>query len=154
MKKPKYIEKLCALIFLCLGCSFLIIGLLCFVGVVTPDVHSKVQDPIVMGTVFSLLGVTFGGIQAVLNRIASAKEKLEKQLLASGTPINGTVEKVYLQKYTNYGKKSPYRICYTYTEQDKIYHHKSFLLWEKPDFDEGDFIMVYANDSGKSTIQL
>lgn len=153
MKKPKYIEKLYALIFLCLGSSFLIMGLLCFVGIAKPTAHSSIQDPIVMGTIFSLLGVTFCIVQTVLIVINSAKKKLHNELLASGTKLNGTIDKVYLQKYTHYGNKSPFKICYTYTYQGEIYHHKSCLLWDKPNFKEGASIMVYANDLGKSTIK-
>lgn len=131
MKKPKRIEKLYALIFLCLGGPFLIMGLLCFVDMVKPTADSIVQDPIIIGTVFSLLGVAFCVVQTVLRVIDSAQEKLHNELLASGTKLNGTVEKVYLQKYVQYGNKSPFRICHTYTYQGKIYHHKSCLLWGK-----------------------
>lgn len=153
MKKPKYIEKLYALISFCLGSVFLIMGLLCFVGVLKPTAYSQVQNPIIMGTIFALLGVAFCIVQTILIVINSAKRKLHNELLSSGTKLNGTVDKVYLQKYIHYGKKSPFRNCYTYTYQGEIYNSKSCLLWDKPNFKEGDPITVYANNLGKSTVE-
>ena len=154
MEKPIFIEKLYALIFLCLGGAFIFMGLLCFAGIVKPTSHSTVQDPIALGVVFSLLGVVFCMVQTGLRLMNAAKDKLHHKLLASGTKLEGAVEKVYLQKYTQYGKKSPYRVCYIYTHQGERYHRKSYLLWNKPNLNEGDSIMVYAGDLGKSTIQL
>ena len=59
-----------------------------------------------------------------------------------------------MQKFLQYGKKSPYRVLYSYTYGGKIYHHKSHLLWDKPYMKETDSIAVYINDSEKSAIQL
>lgn len=67
--------------------------------------------------------------------------------------IMGIVEKVYWQKYTQYGGESPYRILYTYTWQGKTYHRKSYLLWDRPDFTVHDSIVVYVNNLGQSTVQ-
>lgn len=152
MKNPKYIQKIYALIFLCLGGTFVFIGILSFMGIVLPSEHSKVQDPIVMGIVFSLLGIGFFLAHVVLRAIGSAKDKLHNDLLAKGMKISGIVEKLHLQKYIVYGKKSPFRIFYTYTYQGENYHHKSHLLWDKPNLNKGDSITVYANDLGKSTV--
>lgn len=153
-KKPRYTEELLKIIFLWLSISFIITGLLCFIGLLTPSADSLIQESSILGIVFSLLGIAFFVVQVILKSIASSKNRLHRELLAKGTEINGTVEKVYLQKYTQYGRQSPYRILYTYTWQDKIYHHKSCLLWNKPDFMAHDPIMVYANASGQSTIPL
>lgn len=152
MKKPMYTTKLYALIFLCLGGAFLIMGLLCFVGIAKPSTHSSVQDPMIMGSVFSLLGAAFLILHIVLWGINAAQEKRHYALLAMGTRLNGRVEKVYRQTYTHYGKKSPFRLHYTYTYQGKLYRHKSYLFWDKPNLDQGDLIVVYANECGKSTI--
>ena len=36
----------------------------------------------------------------------------------------------------------------------KEYHRESCFLWDKPDIMANDSIVVYTNDSGKSTVQL
>ena len=46
----------------------------------------------------------------------------------------------------------PYRIIYSFTYHDKVYYHKSRLVWEKPDLKKGDLITVYVNNLGKSTV--
>ena len=74
--------------------------------------------------------------------------------MSNGTKVQGEVEKVYLQWYIQYGKRSPYRILYKYRYLDKEYSHKSGLLWEKPDLAVGDQIVVYVNDARKSVMQL
>ena len=66
--------------------------------------------------------------------------------------MKGLVEKVYLQKYTRYRRQIPYRILYSFTYHDKVYYHKSRLVWEKPDLKKGDLITVYVNNLGKSTV--
>lgn len=153
MNKPRYMEELLKIIFLWLGIAFFM-GLLCFVGIIKPKTSSMVQDPAILGIVFSLLGIVFFIVQSILKMITCKKNKLHNELIKSGIKINGTVEKVYLQKYTQYGNKSPYRILYTFTCQGKVYHHKSHLLWDKPDLMKHDLIVVYTNNLGKSTIQL
>ncbi len=154
MHGPRYIEKIYALIFLCLGCAFIAMGALCFIGIVKPTESSSVKDPVMMGIIFISLGTVFCIVQTILRVAASAKNKLHSMLLVNGTKIRGTVDKVYLMKYTQYGQRSPYRVFYTYTYQGEPYHHKSDLLWDKPNFQEGDSIWVYVNDTGKSTIEL
>ena len=74
------------------------------------------------------------------------------QLIENGTKVKGLVEKVYLQKYTRYRRQIPYRILYSFTYHDKVYYHKSRLVWEKPDLKKGDLITVYVNNLGKSTV--
>lgn len=154
MNKPRYTEALLKIIFLWLGIAFLATGLLSFFGVIKPTANSMVQVPALLGITFSSLGIAFLLVQGFLAVIVSFKNKLHQELLASGTKFCGTVEKVYLQKYTQYGKKSPYRIIYTYVYQGTVFRHESRLLWDKPDFKEQDPIEVYANDMGKSTIPL
>lgn len=89
-----------------------------------------------------------------LGIIARKRNKLYSELLTSGTKVKGRVEKVYLQEYTHYGRQSPYRIRYSYSYKDKVYHHKSYFIWEKPHLTSGDTVMICVNDFGKSTILL
>lgn len=154
MRRPKYNEELLKTIFLWLGVGFIVMGLLSFIGILEPTAYSWVQEPNIMGMIFLIWGVAFFIVQTILGVIASSKDKLHNELLVSGTQISGTVEKVYLQIFTQYAGKYPYRIIYTYTCQGKTYHQKSALIWDKPDCMENDTIIVYVNDSGKSTIQI
>lgn len=154
MNKPRYMEDLFKIIFLWLGIGFVVMGVLVFFGIIRPRADSVVQKPAELGAIFLALGIAFGAVSAVLKGIAFFRNRLHDKLLTEGTRIDGVVEGVYLQKYTQYGKRSPYRIAYSYTCLGKIYHHKSCLLWEKPDCKGNDSITVYASDYGKSTIQL
>ena len=45
-----------------------------------------------------------------------------------------------------------WRFLYSFTYHDKVYYHKSRLVWEKPDLKKGDLITVYVNNLGKSTV--
>lgn len=143
-----------ALISMCLGCAFIVFGLLSFIGILQPTSTSIVQSQRNIGIVFSVLGVAFLIAQAIFTALASAKKKSYYELISNGIKVNGIVEKVYMQKFLQYGKKSPYRVLYSYTYGGKIYHHKSHLLWDKPYMKETDSIAVYINDSEKSAIQL
>lgn len=154
MNKPKYMEELLKIIFLWLGIAFIFCGLLSLFHILKPSVFSMVQEPTILGIIFSLLGIVFIFVQTVLQLIVTKKNKLHSELLADGTRITGIVKKVYLQKYTQYGKKCPYRILYSYTYNGEVQHHKSCFLWDKPNFAEGNSITVYANDFGKSTLML
>lgn len=154
MNRPKYTEEFLAVIFFILGGIFIAMGLLCFIGVVRPSARSMVQIPAMLGIVYSFIGIAFCLAMLILKANAAAKKNLHKELLANGNKINGIVEKVHFQRSIQYGKESPYRIYYTYTDQGKEFHRKSYLLWEKPDYLKGDQIEVFANHLGKSTIRL
>lgn len=154
MKKPQYTEQLFAVIFLCLSGAFIVLGLLSFTCILNPTSHSMVQNNVIMGAVFLVLGISFFITQIMFRCLATRKKKLRENLLSNGVKVTGTVEKVYMQRYTQYGQKSPYRVFYTYTYRDKVYHGKSCLLWEEPDVKEKDSIEVYVNALGESTIQL
>ncbi len=154
MGKPRYMEELLKKIFLWIGAAFIMMGLLCFIGVLRPTSGSTVQEPTVNGIVFLSFGIVLFIAQCILKVNVSRKNQLHSELLISGAKVNGTVEKVCLQNYAQYGSQSPYIIFYTYTYQGKVYHHKSYLFWDKPDMMEHDPIVVYANDLGQSTIQL
>ena len=153
MSKPKYIEKLYALIFLCIGGAFILSGALSLMGISKPTEHAYIQS-ISMGSSFIGIGVIFCIAYTVLRYIASAKRQMHNELLEKGIQLDGIVECVSLQQYTHYGKQSPFRIGYTYLYQGKRYHHKSYMLWDKPAFNVGDAISVYVNDSGQSTVRI
>lgn len=154
MRKPKYMEEMLKIVLLCLGVTFLFCGLLCFAGALKPSKNSTVQDPTSMGFIFSFLSMTFFIFSIILKVIVSFKNKWDSELLRNGMKVNGTVEKVYLKKYMDYWNQHPYTILYSYSHQGKAYHHRSYLLWDKPHIAEHDSIVVYVNDSGKSTIRL
>ena len=101
-----------------------------------------------------MIGIVFLTASFILGIITARKNKQHSELLANGTRIKGVVEKVYLQKYIQYGKQSPYRIQYIYTYQDNEYHCKSCFIWKRPDLVAGDIIMVYVDELGKSTVLL
>ena len=154
MKKPKYIEELLKIIFWWLGIVFVCAGILSYIGVLKPKSGSLIQEPAMNGHIFLVIGFVFVVVSFISGVITVKKNKLHSELLADGARIKGVVEKVYLQKYTRHGNQSPYRVQYVYTYQDKVYHHKSCFIWEKPNLMIGDTIMVYVNDFGKSTILL
>lgn len=152
MKRPKYMEELLKIIFLLLGIMFVCTGILCLVGVEQPKATSPIQDPVLLGMSFLVMGLLVITIGIILGVISARKNQLSSELLTSGTKVNGVVENVYLQGYTRYGTQSPYRIRYTYRYNGKEYHHKSGFIWEKPNLTSGDTVMVYVNDLGNSTI--
>lgn len=154
LKKPKYMSKLYAVIFLCLGVVFFILACLAFLGILKPSAHSQVQSAVILGRVFGFLSTLYFVICAIFEISSRKKERLHNELITNGMKKIATVEKIFIQKRTQYGTKSPYRLCYTYTHQSKIYHQKSHLLWEKPNLNEGDFIDAYIDDLGNSTVEL
>ena len=154
MKAPKHMAELMKIIFFWLGIAFVCGGILSLAGVLKPSAHSQAQDPIVLGKIFSAIGLIFVIAGTVCAVVTARIKKLYSELIETGIRLSGVVEKVYLQRNTQYGKRSPYRIVYSFTHMGKTYRHKSCLLWEKPDLNPGDSIKVYVNDSGKSTIVL
>ncbi|CUP58890.1 DUF3592 domain-containing protein [Blautia obeum] len=148
MKKLNYTEDLLRVIFFWIGTFFLVSGILSFLGILKPAVNSGIQNPDMLGTVFSITGVLLCIISAALGIYTAKLDKLHLQLIENGTKVKGLVEKVYLQKYTRYRRQIPYRILYSFTYHDKVYYHKSRLVWEKPDLKKGDLITVYVNNLG------
>ena len=119
-----------------------------------PSAHARVQEPIVLGKIFLMIGIVCGVVQIIFSLIGRRRAKSHQALLAQGNRRIGTVEKVYLQKTVRFRRKSPFRIYYAYSFQGKIYHEKSDLLWDKPDLNEGDSIEVFINDAGKAALRL
>ena len=95
MNRIKYAEQLYALISMCLGCAFIVFGLLSFIGILQPTSTSIVQSQRNIGIVFSVLGVAFLIAQAIFTVLASAKRKSYCELISNGIKVNGIVEKVY-----------------------------------------------------------
>ena len=154
MDKPSYREELFKRIFLWISTGSIALGLLAFVGVLRPTTYSEVQEPNLPGAGLLAFGIVLLTVQTVLGIIASRKKKLHNELLANGNRINGTVEKVCVEMGVRYAGKTPYIVIYTFHHQGKVYHRESCFLWDKPDVMADDSIVVYINDSGKSTIQL
>lgn len=152
MKAPRYREDLFKTIYRWIGTGFIAFGSLGLIGILKPTGYAQDANGMVIG--FFAFGAVFLIGQSVLGAIAARKKKLHNELLANGTKINGTVEKVCVEMGVRYAGKTPYIILYNYTHQGKDYHGESHFLWERPDVTEHDSIVVYANDSGKSTIQL
>ena len=154
MKKPKYMEELLKIIFLWLGVAFIAVGFFAFIGVMKPKESSHVQNPILMGIIFAGLGFAYIIVSIILSAVVAKRNKLHSELIASGMHIKGIVENVYLQTGTQYGKQSPYRVVYAYSYRDKEYHCKSHFLWQKPNLEIGDSIVVYASADGKAVVNL
>ena len=66
MKKLNYTEDLLRVIFFWIGIFFLVSGVLSFLGILKPAVNSGIQNPDMLGTVFSITGVLLCIISAVL----------------------------------------------------------------------------------------
>lgn len=160
MSEPRYVEDIFKRMFLWMSIGWIAIGLIMgflgLMGVLKPTAHSMNQDSteITNFILFIVLGIIFFIAHSVQRSTASRKKKLHDELLANGSRVNGTVEKVCQQNQVRYGGKYPYIIFYTYTCEGKVYHGESHLLWEIPDVTEHDPIEVYTDRSGKSTIQL
>ena len=59
MKKLNYTEDLLRVIFFWIGTFFLVSGILSFLGILKPAVNSGIQNPDMLGTVFSITGSAF-----------------------------------------------------------------------------------------------
>lgn len=154
MNEPRYPEDVFKTIWLWTGIAFIAMGLLNFIIVFMFAAESAGQEPNINGVIILVIGAMFLIAQSVLRGIASRKKKLHNELLANGAKVTGTVEKVCQQNTVRYAGKYPYIIFYTYDYQGKACHGESHLFWDRPAVAEHDSIAVYANDSGKSTIQL
>lgn len=156
MSEPRYTEDIFTKMFLWMSIGWiamgLIMGMLGYIGALKPRAGSSgIEMDFILFIVF---GIIFFIAQSVQRAIASRKKKLHNELIANGTKVNGTVEKVCLQNLVRYGGKSPYIILYSYTCQGKVYQGESYLFWDIPDVLEHAPIVVYTDNAGKSTIQL
>ena len=97
MKKPKYIEGLLKTIFFWLAAAFACVAILSYVGVLQPKPSSHIQDPLLLGSCFCVIGFVFGGASLIFRVITAKKEKRDSELQKNGERIKGVVEKIYLQ---------------------------------------------------------
>ncbi len=154
MRKPRYMEELLAFIFICLGGGFVVAGLLSWLKVLTPKESSAVQNMNLMGLIFGGLGLCFVIASVILRIISRAKHSKHAALIEGGMRQSGTVEKVYIQYSTQYGRKSPYRIVYSFSLDGRKISRKSCYVWETPEYKAGDAITVFVNEAGESTIEV
>ena len=80
MKKLNYTEDLLRVIFFWIGTFFLVSGILSFLGILKPAVNSGIQNPDMLGTVFSITGVLLCIISAALGIYTAKLDKLHLQL--------------------------------------------------------------------------
>ena len=81
MKKLNYTEDLLRVIFFWIGTFFLVSGILSFLGILKPAVNSGIQNPDMLGTVFSITGVLLCIISAALGIYTAKLDKLHLQLI-------------------------------------------------------------------------
>ena len=115
MKKLNYTEDLLRVIFFWIGTFFLVSGILSFLGILKPAVNSGIQNPDMLGTVFSITGVLLCIISAALGIYTAKLDKLHLQLIENGTKVKGLWEKPDLKKgdlitvyVNNLGKSTVY----------------------------------------------
>lgn len=154
MNKPKYTEEMIKIIFLCLGVVFVGEGLFGFMGGLKPKPNSMIQDPFVMASIFFVIGIILIIICIILGQIVKRKDRVYEELIKNGIKISGKVERVYLESNIRYARQSPYRVWYVYSYQGKHFQKKSHFLWEKPNLEVGEVIVVYVNEAGKSAISV
>ena len=154
MKKPKYAIQMYGLIFLCIGVAFIISGTLVAMDTMHPSSHSMVQDKNTMTLIFCMVGLGFCVVSVVLIFISRKKENKNYDLISNGKAVMGTVEKVQYKRGITFGKTSPYVVCFSYKFNAKNYRSKSYLIWEKSNFTEGDDIEVFVNDFGNCTVKM
>lgn len=84
MNRIKYAEQLYALISMCLGCAFIVFGLLSFIGILQPTSTSIVQSQRNIGIVFSVLGVAFLIAQAIFTALTSLDKGTQPFVVCDG----------------------------------------------------------------------
>ncbi len=154
MKKPIYMSDIYAFVFLSLGLGFIFFGCLSFLNITKPTAHSSVQDPILAAQIFCILGTTMCVIQSVFRINSKKQAKIHRELISTGTKIEGTIDRISFQKGITFGRKSPYIIFFTYLYEDRVHHNKSCLIWDHPSLNKGNKIDIFVNDIGQSTLAL
>ena len=154
MKNPKTMEGLLAMLLLVLGGVFAVCGGLVLLGVMTPSARSQIQDPVVLGSVFAALGAGMAAVGGALCAAARAKRRRDARIFAEGQRSNATVERVRLQGFVRWNRRSPYRIGYVYAFEGQERHAQSNLLWEKPAVSAGDRIEIYVDECGRSAMHV
>ena len=133
MNKPKYTATYFAIVFLICGVLFSFFGLL-GIGNILGAGSTCI--------IISIITMTIGHIQ----------ESKRRRILKIGKKQLGIVENVSYEIGFNSSGGNPYQIFYTYTIDCKVYHRKSYLLWENPNLSQGDKIEIYVDDKGNATM--
>ena len=133
MNKPKYTSTYFGIIFLICGVVFSFFGLLGIGNILGEGITC---------IIISIVTMIMGHIQ----------ENKRGRILKIGQKQLGTVEKVSYEIGFNASGGNPYEIFYTYTIDYKVYHRKSYLLWENPNLSIGDKIEIYVDDKGNATM--
>lgn len=87
MKKLNYTEDLLRVIFFWIGIFFLVSGVLSFLGILKPAVNSGIQNPDMLGTVFSITGVLLCIISQISTSAALFKKGLSNTLFKKSPPV-------------------------------------------------------------------
>lgn len=143
LRKPSSLTQFWAYTFIILGPVFIIAGYLYKLGILAGSSDSKLNFTssfITIGSIIFLLAL-------VVLIIALYKENERKKLKTSGMKLEGVITKVDKLRYIKWGKASAHIIYYYYKRYGCRYEGKSFLIWDKPSFTEGEKIDIYINDS-------
>ncbi len=154
MNYPKYQSELTARVFLCVSILFLAFGILSVSGFLQPSEHSQVQNTVLTGQIFCILGVIFCGFFVYFRMKNEKEEKLHENLIENANKTNGTVEKVVYKKRVKYRRSSPFIIYYKYVDDGQEFNCKSHYIWGRMDYAQGDTIVVFFDDLGNSIINI
>ena len=100
IEKLNYTEDLLRVIFFWIGTFFLVSGILSFLGILKPAVNSGIQNPDMLGTVFSITGVLLCIISAALGIYTAKLDKLHLQLIEKWYKSEGLGRKSIFAKNT------------------------------------------------------
>lgn len=157
MKQPKYVIEIYAIVFFIMSIVFLSLGILGYFILLKPTAHSIIQESATIGAVFLWQGIFFGAITMILKIMANRKKVREQEIMQRGRVIAATVEKVMkIESILNGkkpGKKSPYRVYYSYKHNEMEFYQKSNLFWEEPHYKVGDEIAIWVDEDGYSILK-
>ncbi|RRD95232.1 hypothetical protein EII17_04115 [Clostridiales bacterium COT073_COT-073] len=157
MKQPKYVIEIYVIVFFIMSIVFLSLGTLGYFNLLKPTAHSIIQESATIGAVFLGIGIFFGVITMILKIMVSRKKMREQEMMQRGRVIAATVENVVKMKNILYGKnpgkKSPYRVYYSYMHNEMEFYQKSNLFWEKPPYKIGDEIAIWVDEDGYSLLK-
>jgi hypothetical protein len=140
MKKPKSMWEFCGKLFLLLGASFLLFGILAKAGVMKmkPGSQGDLRGFLILGCAFLAVGV-------ITLPASIFRAKKRELLLQTGTPVPGTVVSVNQLPFTTWGNSHPYVAHFAYEWEGAQYEGKSCLLWTLPSVREHDAVTVLVD---------
>ena len=146
IKKPTSMTQFIGFILAILGASFLFMGILTNMGLLSVSSNSK-GDPAIIFPVFGAINLFIGGGAYFVTK---AKEKQRKQLVSNGFSIVGNVIQIKKFPFTQWGTQNPYALCVSYTYSGKTYERQSELLWDEPTLVKHNEIVVYIDENNPS----